>query len=339
MPIDKQICDLYLSNKSIRDIASILRLSQHKVYTVLRAQKILRNKSEASKNKINIPKNELYRLYIIEGKNLTKIARLFGTSHSVVRGKLINFDIPLKRKGENKRKYFIEKSVLEDLYTNQRMSLKEVAKKLNVRCCSQIKYLIEKHKIKLKSLSDANTKHFISKDTLRDLYIDQQLSLLDMSGVLGVSPEALRQKLKKYNIPISIEAGYEKARIKLYKYNKVPTSSQQLLIHSLIGGELNYPLGRNSLDIAFPEDKIYVEYDGSGHDLAVKIGALTAEQFADKQKRRNYYAYRHGWKCIRIICKNDRLPPENELLHIIANCINDIKSGKCNFKELDITNE
>ena len=57
------------------------------------------------------------------------------------------------------------------------------------------------------------------------------------------------------------------------------TSKQQLYIHSLLGGELNYCTGKCFLDIAFLDEKIYLEYDGGGHDLSVKLGNMSKEEF------------------------------------------------------------
>jgi len=93
-----------------------------------------------------------------------------------------------------------------------------------------------------------------------------------------------------------------------FKHGKVPVSTQQIYIHNLIGGILNYPEEKSCLDIAFLDEKIYVEYDGSGHDLTVKLKTISQEQFDEKSKRRRYALYRRGWKEIRIISKKDLLP-------------------------------
>ncbi|MGG0793853.1 hypothetical protein ABE137_07580, partial [Brevibacillus laterosporus] len=73
---------------------------------------------------------------------------------------------------------------------------------------------------------------------------------------------------------------------RLYENGKAPCSKQQKYIHNLIEGKLNYPVGTCLLDIAFPEEKIYVEYDGSGHELSVKFGSETKEKFDDRNKKR-----------------------------------------------------
>jgi hypothetical protein len=111
----------------------------------------------------------------------------------------------------------------------------------------------------------------------------------------------------------------------------------QKYLHESIGGILNYPCGSAMLDIAFLDNMIYVEYDGSGHWLSVKIGALTMEQFIKNERARTYKLYRAGWRAIRIITRNDKLPSKEELKNIIDDAKNKIISGAI-FVEIDIDN-
>lgn len=108
-----------------------------------------------------------------------------------------------------------------------------------------------------------------------------------------------------------------KARESLYENNTAPTSRQQMHIHDIIGGELNFPHYTSSLDIAFPNEKVYVEIDLGGHNLQVKLGNLTEEEFNEAEKRRWYALYRKGWKEIRIISKTDKIPSDEKILEII----------------------
>ncbi len=110
-----------------------------------------------------------------------------------------------------------------------------------------------------------------------------------------------------------------------YKNGTQKCSLQQKYIFDLIGGELNYPVGNASLDIAFPNEMVYIEYDGSGHNLSVKVGEKTEEQFAEKEKRRNYKLYRLGWKSIRIISRKDNFPTDNKIKEMIQYGINILK--------------
>lgn len=100
--------------------------------------------------------------------------------------------------------------------------------------------------------------------------------------------------------------------------NRIPVSIQQAHLQNLFGGETNYRVQNLFLDIALPAEKIYVEYDGSGHDLSVKKKDLTQEEFNEKQRRRTYALYRSGWKCIRFISRKDNLPSDEKLIELFC---------------------
>ncbi|WP_444551275.1 DUF7487 domain-containing protein [Brevibacillus laterosporus] len=114
---------------------------------------------------------------------------------------------------------------------------------------------------------------------------------------------------------------------RIYEVGKAPCSKQQKYIHNLIEGKLNYPVGTCLLDIAFPEEKIYVEYDGSGHELSVKFGSETKEKFDDRNKKRWYFLQRKNWKEIRIISTKDILPSNEKILEIISYAKSHFSSG------------
>jgi len=121
-----------------------------------------------------------------------------------------------------------------------------------------------------------------------------------------------------------------KSKQTMYKNGTAPCSSQQKYIHNLIGGELNYPIDRLSLDIAFPDEMIYVEYDGGGHDYDVKIGKLTEHEFKIKENKRYFFLKKLGWKQICIKSPNDYLPPDNIIINKINESINILKNSEIN---------
>lgn len=57
-----------------------------------------------------------------------------------------------------------------------------------------------------------------------------------------------------------------------YSHGTFTCSNQQYQLYEIIGGELNYPFKNFVIDIAYVEDKIAIEWDGSGHDLSVRLG-------------------------------------------------------------------
>lgn len=110
----------------------------------------------------------------------------------------------------------------------------------------------------------------------------------------------------------------EKIRQTLYKNGTAPCSKQQIYINQLIGGELNYPLRNLSLDIAFPEEMIYLEYDGGGHENNIIFGTMSKDDFIKKERNRTYGLLRSGWKEIRIISRNDNIPSDQIILEILS---------------------
>ena len=110
----------------------------------------------------------------------------------------------------------------------------------------------------------------------------------------------------------------EKIRQSLFNNGTAPRSNQQIYINQLIGGKLNYPVKNLSLDIAFPEEKLYIEYDGGGHENSIVFGNVTKKEFDNNQRNRTYGLLRSGWKEIRIISNNDNLPSDTKILEILS---------------------
>jgi len=125
--------------------------------------------------------------------------------------------------------------------------------------------------------------------------------------------------IKRYGFtnPMKNKKIREKAIKTLYENGTQKCSIQQKYINHLLQGELNYPVGFLSLDIAYPEDKLYIEYDGGLHKGNVIFGTLTEEQFETKERKRNYYLMSNGWKGIRIISTKDWLPLDKVIINMI----------------------
>lgn len=95
--------------------------------------------------------------------------------------------------------------------------------------------------------------------------------------------------------------------------NEIKTSAQQRYLNQLYGGELNYPCDFYSLDVFLPEYKLDIEYDGGGHNLAVKRGEISQEEFNQKEIIRGKYVRSKGYKQMRIISPHDHLPSDKVL--------------------------
>lgn len=143
--------------------------------------------------------------------------------------------------------------------------------------------------------------------------------------------------IKKYGVsslmklPNICNERIEKGLITFYlnKTVNTKTSKQQLYLCNLLKGELNYPIKRLSLDIAFPQEKIYVEYDGSGHNLKVKCGEINQKEFNQKELERGYFLSKLGWKRIRIVstAQQDWLPQDIEIIKMVKDSKEYLNSG------------
>ena len=125
--------------------------------------------------------------------------------------------------------------------------------------------------------------------------------------------------MRRYGVEFSMQNPIilEKSKLTMFKNDTAPCSTQQRYLHNLLGGELNYPISKCSVDIAFPENKIYLEYNGGGHNLQVQFGNMTLEDFNNKEMKRYYFLKNKGWKQIIICSNNDYIPKDDVLLDIL----------------------
>lgn len=105
-----------------------------------------------------------------------------------------------------------------------------------------------------------------------------------------------------------------------YKNRSAPCSKAQRYLCDLYGGTLNYPVDWYNLDILL-YDKIYIEYNGSGHDMNVRMGQITKENFDKKELIRYNYIKSKGYKEIIFDNYSDKLPNDDILIDIKNKCI------------------
>ena len=133
----------------------------------------------------------------------------------------------------------------------------------------------------------------------------------NVSQVPEIKQKRINTIQNKYGKQYTSTSQIPEVRIKqiqsLCKHNNVSTSIPQKQLHKLINGFLNFPVGMYPIDIAFPDEKIAVEYNGGGHDLSVKFHAVTREQFIRKEIKRKYFLLNRKWNIITIITPTDKL--------------------------------
>lgn len=130
------------------------------------------------------------------------------------------------------------------------------------------------------------------------------------------NPEkAKRTCLKRYGneYAIASESVRQKILQSLYENGTQQCSAQQKYVCELYGGLLNYPVGNCCIDIYFPEEKIYCEWDGGGHNIS-KFFGKTEKELQTREVRRAYYLKTVGLKEFRIVSIKDYVPSDNILL-------------------------
>lgn len=125
-------------------------------------------------------------------------------------------------------------------------------------------------------------------------------TLLDKYGIK--SPLLDKEVRRKTEDTIKEKyGGWENMRTRFLGDGQIPSSKQQRLLQEYYGCEINTQIGNFFVDLYFPNEKIIIEYDGSGHDLSVKYGNLTQEQFDKREENRVNYLLELGYKIARIV--------------------------------------
>lgn len=134
-----------------------------------------------------------------------------------------------------------------------------------------------------------------------------------------VQNKSIKTCLEKYGVEKASQSLKirEKMNMTLCKNGTQKTSSQQLYLHILYGGEINYPVSYYATDICFPKEKLVIEYDGGGHDLRVILGKLTQEEFDHKEMVRDIVIKKEGYKIMKIKSSKDFLPSDKILLQML----------------------
>ena len=116
-----------------------------------------------------------------------------------------------------------------------------------------------------------------------------------------------------------------------------PCSKTQKYIHFLIGGAFNKRVCNSLVDICFEEEKIAIEYDGSGHflgELMVNEDRSISKEALLKEKEREDKIVNNGYKMIRFVATKDRIPSDEVILNLIEEFKNsDFKVIRINFEE------
>lgn len=147
----------------------------------------------------------------------------------------------------------------------------------------------------------------------------QKYGVENPSQIAEVKQKRLNTFYERYGVhaAMQVDSVKEKSAKSLYKSGKCATSKQQRYLHNIYGGELNYPILYFLSDICFPDEKIAIEYNGSGHNLGVKTGQITQGKFNQREYYRSITFESQGYKTITIISSKDLLPSDTVLLQML----------------------
>ena len=131
----------------------------------------------------------------------------------------------------------------------------------------------------------------------------------------------------------------EKGKVTMYENSSCPSSKQQRYVCDFYCAKLNYPFGATNLDMYFEDSDIYVEWDGSGHNLSVKYGRETEDEFKEREIKRYKFLRSRGLKMFKIISEKDRVPSDEKLSEMKDVAFYYLKEKDYNWVEFDIENE
>ena len=112
----------------------------------------------------------------------------------------------------------------------------------------------------------------------------------------------------------------EHSRKALFEHGTCASSAAQRHLCEIYNGILNFPVGKYNLDILI-EDNIYIEYDGSGHDMNLKMGEITIGEYQRREYSRYSFIKNNGYRLIRIINKSDKLKDDYTMIILKEMCV------------------
>jgi len=199
----------------------------------------------------------------------------------------------------------LEKYGCVNVFQSQSFRLKQketLQKKYGVDNVSQIEF------VKRKKMEKALKKYGV-KYTLQSKAIRKRIAETNIKKY-GFKTPNQNEIIKKKALKALINSKY--------KNGTAPYSRQQKYLQIILNGELNYPFNNKCwIDIALPEEKLAIEYHGSGHNLSVVLGQTTQEEFDRKEMKRNYLLLSSGWEIIIIKSDCDYLPSDNVIFNLV----------------------
>lgn len=170
--------------------------------------------------------SEIIRLYTVEHLSMRNIGKIFKHEPLAVRKVLIKHNITLKTPANNKITRWTDAQIKEiiKLYTVDGLSLVQISKIMNNKCCKVIKKVLINNSIKIKSISEILTGRIITPELIKrrivtkedeikivNDYINLKLNTNQISKKYKIHGKSLAKILNKYGYKIrSINGSREK---------------------------------------------------------------------------------------------------------------------------------
>lgn len=297
--------------------------------------------------KANVDELKIIKLYN-SGLSMSDIESTIQISKNVIYRVLKNNNIKrrsikdsanTKKYQEKRRKLFLEKNVLENLYVETKLSTLEIAELYKVKS-HNINNLLEYY-----GISRRDTTEIFNDRSFREKLRNKNIQLYGKPSFMHTE-EFHKKKIKtfqeKYNVsnPFEHEVFKNKAILTKVKNGTLKCSCPQIYLNDLYKGQLNHIIGDYYVDILI-KPNIICEYDGSGHSLSIKLENIETEEFYKKESKREKYIISNGYRIFRIISKRDFLPSDKilyDMLNFIKETNHDlikfnIDTGELIFRE------
>lgn len=270
MDISKELLyDLYI-NKGMKrkDIANYLDLSELKIKYLLSNYNIKKDKDTLKRTltKVNIPKEDLYNLYINYNLNEKALSELYKVSKSTIINKLKEYNI-IKSKEQRKLatiKYNMNKYGVE--YPTKSKTVKEKQKQTNLKkygstSCLQNKEVNKKSKETM--IKKYGTEYFTKSDKYKETLLDRY----DINNVYQL--DYVKDKIKETNLKRYGVDNPSKSKEIRSKSVRTSKSSRSKIDNSKFDSKYERDVYdfclRNNIPIEDKQVPIKFEYNGKEH--------------------------------------------------------------------------
>jgi transposase len=171
----------------------------------------------------------LYEEYVNNKKSINVISKQIKIATMTIYDAMIRHSIPIRKS----KKYQIPSDILYIEYVENKKTIKEIS---DIFGCSffVIQSLLKKYKIQARVGKNTNLIPKLSEDILNKLYVDDNLSIRQISNKLSLSERYISDSLKQFNIARKRSI---KTSLKIDLTNKTIGRLTVISLHSIINNQ------------------------------------------------------------------------------------------------------